>query len=159
MFGILPQPTQDYYLVCVVAVAVCIGVAAVVYLLSWTHALLPHEHNTICDITGATKSHFLSYVTQDEMEVLIRDHDGWGTASKGLMGSQGVRCFDPTTISGTKAARSRGWNAFGRARKAHPPVYDNPRTLHVNKDGSRLQLAPPELSDEERNRLRAAREQ
>jgi hypothetical protein len=91
MFGILPQPTQDYYLVCVAAVAV--GVAAVVYRLSWTHALLPHEHDTICDITGATESHFLSYVTGHEKKVLLHDHAGRGTASKGLMGSQGVPCF------------------------------------------------------------------
>jgi hypothetical protein len=91
MFGILPQPTQDYYLVCVAAVVV--GVAAVVYRISWTHALLPHEHDTICDITGATKSHFLSYVAEHEKKVLHHDHEGRGTASKGFMGSQGVPCF------------------------------------------------------------------
>jgi undecaprenyl pyrophosphate phosphatase UppP len=42
MFGILHKPMQDYYLVSVAAVAV--GVALAVYVLSWTHALLPHEH-------------------------------------------------------------------------------------------------------------------
>jgi hypothetical protein len=32
--------------------AVVVGVAVAVYCISCTHALLPREHNTICDITG-----------------------------------------------------------------------------------------------------------
>jgi hypothetical protein len=74
-------------------VAVAVGVALAVYCLSWTHALLPHEHETICDISGATKTHFLSYITPHEKMVLIHYYGGRGTASKGLMGTQGVPCF------------------------------------------------------------------
>jgi hypothetical protein len=94
MFGFLPRPTKENFLLCVAAVVV--GVAAVVYLLSWTHALLPREHKTICNITGARNpDHFLSYITEYEKK-LLHHHSttkGRATASKGIMGSQGVPCF------------------------------------------------------------------
>jgi hypothetical protein len=90
MFGWLSRPKEDEgYLAYGAAV---VGVAAAVYCLSWTHALLPRAHKTICDITGATEVHFLAYVTKDEMKAMRRAK-GRGTASKGLMGSQGVPCF------------------------------------------------------------------
>jgi hypothetical protein len=97
MFDFLPRPTKENFLIC--GTGVVVGVAVAVYCLSWTHALLPHEHKTICEITEDTKVHYLVYVTQDEMETLHRAK-GRGTASKGLMGSQGVRCFPPSKVKG-----------------------------------------------------------
>jgi hypothetical protein len=94
MFGFLPRPTKENSLLWVAAVVV--GLAAAVHLLSRTHALLPREHETICNITGATKrTHFLSYITEYEQK-LLHYHwstNGRATASTGPMGSQGVPCF------------------------------------------------------------------
>jgi hypothetical protein len=94
MFGFLPRPTKENSLLWVAAVVV--GLAAAVHLLSRTHALLPREHETICNLTGATKrTHFLSYITEYAQK-LLRYHwstNGRATASTGPMGSQGVPCF------------------------------------------------------------------
>ena len=97
MFGLLPRPTKENSLLWVAAVVV--GVAAAVYLLSRTHALLPRKHKTICKIAGAKNpampDHFLSYITKYEQKLLhyLSTTQGRATASKGPMGSQGVPCF------------------------------------------------------------------
>ena len=102
MFGFLPRPTKENSLLWVAAVVV--GLAAAVHLLSRTHALLPREHETICNITGATKTpHFLSYITEYEQK-LLHYHwstNGRATASTGPMGSQGVPCFPADANNGS----------------------------------------------------------
>jgi hypothetical protein len=114
MFGFLPRPTKENFLLCVAAVVV--GVAAVVYLLSWTHALLPREHKTICNITGARNpDHFLSYITEYEKK-LLHHHSttkGRATASKGIMGSQGVPCF-PKAKDVEPLSRAPGFLQLGK---------------------------------------------
>jgi hypothetical protein len=73
-----------------------LAVAACVYVLSRTHALLPLEHDTICDIKGETKPggrHYLAYITKTEKKILRRLHKGRGTHAPGINGTQGVPCF------------------------------------------------------------------
>ena len=146
MFGILPRPTKENFLVCGIAVAV--GVALAVYCLSWTHALLPHEHETICKTTEDTEVHYLAYVTQDEKEAMHRAR-GRGTASKGLMGTQGVPCFphDPGIDPMREGSEFVGQVQFRKKRKPpgwtgllpaygvwFPPEY---ATLYLDENGKR----------------------
>jgi hypothetical protein len=179
MFGILPQPTQDYYLVCVAAVAV--GVALAVYILSWTHALLPHEHETICDTTEATKTHYLSYITPHERRQLMI-YEGRGTASKGLMGTQGVPCFPKRKREGPGApprSREKFDTPVGRVLlskqengqggfypRVWAPIMDaqengrggHPRIYYVDHGGERRYNAVPDTTGQSPEVIAAAEE-
>jgi hypothetical protein len=94
--------------------AVVLGVEAGLYVLSCTHALLPKSHATICDITGDPTGppHFLAYVTQTEMDWLgdksRGGNKGRGSASKGLLGTQGVPCYPAPVEAQADAASKKG---------------------------------------------------
>lgn len=137
MFGILPRPTKDIFLVCAV------GLAAAVYLLSCTHALLPHKHNTICKISRETADHFLAYVTKGEMKAMRRAR-GRGAASKGLTGSQGV---PSSTMLSIDLARQSLGQCLGQGKEGRVFAVSHPqaRSLHTLKELVNTNTANHEL--------------
>jgi hypothetical protein len=74
--------------------------------LSHYFALLPRQHNTICDITGSVVGipHHLAYITDAEMTTLMKPkkkggHDATGESPPGMFGTQGVPCYPPKRAS------------------------------------------------------------
>jgi hypothetical protein len=122
MFGCLSRPNMGewgkYYLD---VVAVGLGLAVAIYVLSWAHVLLPSKHRTICNVTGKTGEHHLAYVTDVETDALEMA-GGRGTAAEGLLGTQGIKCypFDQAAFDATmaEAAALRADGARMRAAAA-----------------------------------------
>jgi hypothetical protein len=95
-----------------VAIAVIV-VKACVCAIACQYALLPREHDTICDRTGTEGvPHHLAYITKDEMITLV-EGGGWGKTKPGMFGTQGVKCFPKRARDDTEQMQL-------------PPPYNNP---------------------------------
>jgi hypothetical protein len=110
-----------------------IVVAACVCAIACQYALLPREHDTICNITGDPMPHFLAYITDVEMDTLMdpEGHNGSGDPITGWSGTQGVKCFAPT----------------GPVRGRCPPYTSRVRYTNTAGKKRELCLKPGEATD------------
>jgi hypothetical protein len=94
----------------VVAIAVIAAAVAVFR----TYALLPRKHDSICDTTHSTDTHYLSYIKPAE-ETTLRKDEGRGTAVPEFDDTQDVACYPQRNTKDTR-------RPYIRSPAPRPPV-------------------------------------
>lgn len=127
----------------VVAIAV-IAVAVAVFRI--TYALLPRKHDSICDTTHSTDTHYLSYIKPAE-ETTLRKDEGRGTAVPGVDDTQDVACYPQRYTKDTRRPYIRSPAPRRSAKKGPVCPEGSKRAVarHVAEESKRASVCPEVL--------------